>query len=416
MSHSPPVTTDCRACGTPLRHSFADLNLSPVSNAFIHADEAAHSETYYRLHAMVCHHCWLVQLAEATRADLHFHADYVYFSSFSSSWLTHARHYVTQMSARWQLDASSKVMEIASNDGYLLQYFQQAGIPCVGIEPTANTAAAARAKGIDTRELFFNRDTALALAAEGQHVDLLIGNNVLAHVPDLNAFIGAMPLVLKPQAVVTLEFPHLLRLIEGGQFDTIYHEHYSYLSLLALQPIFARAGLRVFDVEHLPTHGGSLRLYACLQSAAHPEMPSVAACLALEHDAGLARLDTYARFGAAMQASKRALLSFMIAAKEEGKSVAAYGAAAKGNTLLNYCGIGRDFIDYVVDANPAKQGRLLPGTRIPVLAPQAIEQTRPDYLLILPWNIAPEVIQQMAGIRAWGGRFVLPIPHVAVLP
>ena len=416
MSPSPSASPACRACGTPLRHSFADLGLSPVSNAFIHPGEAACGETFYPLHAMVCDQCWLVQLAEATRADLHFHADYVYFSSFSSSWLAHARHYVAQMSARGQLDASSKVMEIASNDGYLLQYFKQAGIPCVGIEPSANTAAAAREKGIDTRELFFNRSTAMALAAQGQQVDLLLGNNVLAHVPDLNEFIGAMPAVLKPQAVVTLEFPHLLKLIEGGQFDTIYHEHYSYLSLLALLPIFARAGLRVFDIEHLATHGGSLRLYACLQGATHAQLPSVAACLAQEQDAGLARLDTYARFGAAMRATKRALLSFMIAAKEEGKRVAAYGAAAKGNTLLNYCGIGRDFIDYVVDANPAKQGRLLPGTRIPVLAPPAVAENRPDYLLILPWNIAPEVMQQMSGIRAWGGRFVLPIPHVVVLP
>lgn len=416
MNHSPPAPTACRACGAPLRHSFADLGLSPVSNAFVYAADAARGEMFYPLHAMVCERCWLVQLAEATRAELHFHDDYVYFSSFSSSWLAHARTYVEQMTARWQLDGNSKVMEIASNDGYLLQYFHQAGIPCLGIEPSANTAAAARAKGIDTRELFFNRATATALAAEGQQVDLLLGNNVLAHVPDLNEFIGAMPAVLKPEAVVTLEFPHLLKLIEGRQFDTIYHEHYSYLSLLALLPVFARAGLRVFDLEHLVTHGGSLRLYACLEAATHRQQPSVPACLALERQAGLDRLDTYARFGAAMRATKRALLSFMINAKEEGKSVAAYGAAAKGNTLLNYCGIGRDFIEYVVDANPAKQGRLLPGSRIPVLAPQAVQQTRPDYLLILPWNIAPEVMQQMAGIRAWGGRFVLPIPHVAVLP
>ena len=415
MSHSHSDTTACRACGAPLRHSFADLGLSPVSNAFILPADAARGEMFYPLHAMVCERCWLVQLAEATRAELHFHGDYVYFSSFSSTWLAHARTYVEQMRARWQLDGNSKVMEIASNDGYLLQYFQQAGIPCLGVEPSANTAAAARAKGIDTRELFFNRSTAAALAQQGQQVDLLLGNNVLAHVPDLNEFVGAMPAVMKPEAVVTLEFPHLLKLIEGGQFDTIYHEHYSYLSLLALLPVFARAGLRVFDIEHLATHGGSLRLYACLQAAAHQERPSVAACLALETQAGLDRLDTYARFGAAMRATKRALLSFMIGAREEGKSVAAYGAAAKGNTLLNYCGIGRDFIDYVVDANPAKQGRLLPGSRIPVLAPQAVQESRPDYLLILPWNIAPEVMQQMAGIRAWGGRFVLPIPHVTVL-
>ena len=416
MKPSLPSPPCCRACGTALTHSFADLGLSPVSNAFIAASDAANGETFYPLHAMVCEKCWLVQLAEATRTDLHFHENYVYFSSFSSTWLAHARHYVEQMTARWQLDSNSKVMEIASNDGYLLQYFQQSGIACVGIEPSANTAAAARSKGIDTRELFFNRDTASDLAAQGQQVDLLLGNNVLAHVPDLNEFVGAMPSVMKPEAVVTLEFPHLQKLIEGGQFDTIYHEHYSYLSLLALLPIFDRAGLRIFDVEHLATHGGSLRIYACLQGGAHAEHPSVAACLAMEKQAGLAQLDTYARFGATMRATKRAVLSFMIAAKEEGKSVVAYGAAAKGNTLLNYCGIGRDFIDYVVDANPAKQGRLLPGSRIAVLAPHAVYETRPDYLLILPWNIAPELMQQMADIRAWGGRFVLPIPHVTVLP
>lgn len=406
----------CRACGAALRHSFADLGLSPVSNAFIQAADASRGETFYPLHALVCDQCWLVQLGQAPRAELHFHNDYVYFSSYSSTWLAHARAYVTAMQERWQLDSNSKVMEIASNDGYLLQYFRQAGIACVGVEPSANTAAAARQKGIETHELFFTRDTAAMLAAQGQQVDLLIGNNVLAHVPDLNDFIGAMPLVMKPEAVVTLEFPHLLKLIEGNQFDTIYHEHYSYLSLLALLPVFARAGMRVFDLEHLPTHGGSLRLYVCLNAARHQKQAAVDACLASEKVAGLDSIDVYLRFESAMRVTKRALLSFMISAKNEGKSVVAYGAAAKGNTLLNYCGIGRDFIDYVVDANPAKQGRLLPGSRIPVLAPANIAQTRPHYLLVLPWNIAPEVMQQMAGIRAWGARFVLPIPHVAVLP
>jgi SAM-dependent methyltransferase len=406
----------CRSCGAPLDHSFADLGLAPVSNAFVDPANAADGEMFYPLHAMVCSHCWLVQLADATRADLHFHDNYVYFSSFSSSWLAHARAYVAQMTTRLGLDGDSRVMEIASNDGYLLQYFQQAGIACVGIEPSANTAAAARAKGIDTRTVFFNRATAAALAAEGQRVDLLLGNNVLAHVPDLNEFVGAMPAVLKPEAVVTLEFPHLLSLIAGCQFDTIYHEHYSYLSLLALMPVFARAGLRVFDVEHLSTHGGSLRVHACLAGAAHAATAAVQACLQMENDAGLARLDTYAAFSASVRAAKRAMLSFAISAKDQGKRIAAYGAAAKGNTLLNYCGIGADVIDYVVDRNPAKQGRLLPGSRIPVRAPEAVFETRPDYLLILPWNLKDEVIAQMAGIRDWGGQFVLPIPLVAVLP
>jgi 2-polyprenyl-3-methyl-5-hydroxy-6-metoxy-1,4-benzoquinol methylase len=406
----------CRACGAPLEHSFADLGLAPVSNAFVEPAHAADGEMFYPLHAMVCSQCWLVQLADATRADLHFHDNYVYFSSFSSSWLAHAQAYVTQMTARLGLNSQSRVMEIASNDGYLLQYFQQAGIPCVGIEPSANTAEAARAKGIDTRTAFFNRTTAAELAAQGERVDLLLGNNVLAHVPDLNDFVGAMPAVLKPQAVVTLEFPHLQNLIAEQQFDTIYHEHYSYLSLLALMPVFARAGLRVFDVEHLPTHGGSLRVHACLAGAAHLATQAVQACLDGERAAGLERLDTYADFGARVRATKRAMLAFVIEARDQGKRIAAYGAAAKGNTLLNYCGIGADVIDYVVDRNPAKQGRLLPGSRIPVRAPEAVFETRPDYLLILPWNIKDEVMAQMAGIRDWGGQFVLPIPRVAVLP
>ncbi|NHZ81445.1 methyltransferase domain-containing protein [Massilia sp. CCM 8695] len=405
----------CRACGAALHHSFADLGLSPVSNAFVEPDQAAEGEMFYPLHAMVCAQCWLVQLADATRAELHFHANYVYFSSFSSSWLAHARAYVEQMTARLGLNQSSRVMEIASNDGYLLQYFQQAGIACLGIEPSGNTAAAARARGIDTRELFFNRATAATLAAQGEQVDLLLGNNVLAHVPDLNDFLGAMPAVLKPEAVVTLEFPHLLRLIADQQFDTIYHEHYSYLSLLALMPVFVRAGLRVFDIEHLPTHGGSLRVYACLQTAAHRTTAQVEACLALEQEAGLARLDTYAGFGERMRATKRALQRFLIDVKDQGKTIAAYGAAAKGNTLLNYCGIGADIIDYVVDSNPAKQGRLLPGSRIPVRAPAAVFETRPDYLLILPWNIKEELMTQMAGIRDWGGQFLLANPHIHVV-
>lgn len=402
----------CRACGAPLQQSFADLGLSPVSNAFVDPDQAAEGEMFYPLHAMVCGQCWLVQLADATRADLHFHANYVYFSSFSSSWLAHARAYVEQITARLGLSGASRVMEIASNDGYLLQYFQRAGIPCVGIEPSDNTADAARAKGIDTRTAFFNRDTAAALAAGGEKVDLLLGNNVLAHVPDLNEFVGAMPAVLKPDGVITLEFPHLLRQIEGLQFDTIYHEHYSYLSLGALLPVFARAGLRVFDIEHLKTHGGSLRVFACLEGASHAATAAVDECLAMEADAGLTNLATYARFGADVRAAKRAMLAFMIAAKDQGKTIAAYGAAAKGNTLLNYCGIGKDVIDYVVDSNPVKQNRLLPGSRIPVRAPDAVFETRPDYLLILPWNIKDEVMSQMSGIRDWGGRFLLANPNI----
>ena len=405
----------CRACGAPLVLDFVDLGLSPVSNAFIKPKDAIRGEMFYPLRTRVCESCWLVQLDVATRADLHFHGDYVYFSSFSSSWLDHARRYVSAMISRFDLNAGSRVMELASNDGYLLQYFVTAGVPCLGIEPTANTAAAARAKGVPSREVFFGRDTAQQLADEGWQVDLLLGNNVLAHVPDINDFVGGMPRVLKTQGVVTLEFPHLLRLIEGNQFDTIYHEHYSYLSLTALQPVFARAGLRVFDVEHLPTHGGSLRVFACHLDADHAETPTVAACLAMEESAGLRQREVYARFAEQVRATKRALLAHLIEAKQTGRHIAAYGAAAKGNTLLNYCGIGTDFIDYAVDRNPAKQECLLPGTRIPVFAPERIFETKPDEVLILPWNIRDEVVEQMAGVRQWGGRFVVPIPRVEVL-
>lgn len=406
----------CRACNTPLQHTFADLGLSPISNAFVKAEDASRGEMFYPLHALVCHHCWLVQLQDVARAEAHFHDDYVYFSSFSTSWLDHAQRYVNAMIPRLGLNAHSRVMEIASNDGYLLQYFVRAGVPCLGIEPTANTAAAAREKKVESREMFFGRGSAQQLAAEGWQVDLLLGNNVLAHVPDINDFVGGMPTVLKPEGVITLEFPHLLRLMAENQFDTLYHEHFSYLSLTALMPVFRRAGLRLFDVEHLPTHGGSLRIYACHHDAAHADTGAVAACLTMEEAAGLTRVETYSVFGEKVRETKRALLEFLIAAKREGRSIAAYGAAAKGNTLLNYCGVGTDFIDYAVDKNPTKQGRLLPGSRIPVRDPQAVFDTRPDYVLILPWNIKDEVMQQMAGIRQWGGQFVVPIPKVAVLP
>lgn len=405
----------CRSCAAPLTHTFADLGTSPVSNAFVKPNDAMRGEMFYPLHALVCGQCWLVQLAEGGAAQAHFHDDYIYFSSFSSSWLAHAARYASAVTARFGLGPRSRVMEIASNDGYLLQYFVKAGIPCLGIEPTANTAAAARGNGVETRELFFGRATAAQLAAEGGQVDLLLGNNVLAHVPDINDFVGGMPLVLKPEGVITLEFPHLLQLIAENQFDTLYHEHYSYLSLTALMPVFARAGLRLFDVEQLPTHGGSLRIYACHAGAAQADTGAVDACLAQEQAAGLTRIETYAAFGEQVRETKRALLSFLIDAKRAGRSFAAYGAPAKGNTLLNYCGVSTDFIDYAVDRNPLKQGCLLPGSRIPVMAPERIMQTRPDYLLILPWNIKDEVMAQMQAIRQWGGKFVIPIPRVEVI-
>lgn len=414
FAHASPAP--CRGCGTPMTQTVVDLGLSPVSNAFIKPAQMHLGEMFYPLHAMVCHACWLVQLRDATPAETHFHDDYVYFSSYSTSWLDHARRYVEAMTARFDLSPTSRVMEIASNDGYLLQYFHQNGVPCLGVEPAANTGAAARARGIDSRELFFGRQTARALCEEGWQVDLLLGNNVLAHVPDINDFVGGMPIVLKPEGVVTLEFPHLLHLLDENQFDTLYHEHYSYLSLTALLPILARAGLRVFDIEHLPTHGGSLRLFACHARAAHAATPAVQACLDAEAHGGLATPERYARFADQVHHARRELLAFLIEARRAGKRVAAYGAAAKGNTLLNYCGVDAEMIEYVVDRNPAKQGKLLPGSRIPVLGPEAVFERRPDYLLILPWNIKDEVMTQMDGIRAWGGRFVVAIPETLVLP
>lgn len=405
----------CRSCGAPLTRAICDLGLSPVSNAFIKREDAAKGEMFYPLKACVCERCWLVQLEGSPSSDVHFHDDYVYFSSFSTSWLDHARRYVEMITARLQLSPGSRVMEIASNDGYLLQFFVAAGIPALGIEPTGNTAAAARLKGVETRELFFGKDTARHLAAASWSVDLLLGNNVLAHVPDINDFVAGMPQVLKPSGVVTLEFPHLLSLIEQNQFDTIYHEHYSYLSMLALLPIFGRAGLRIFDVEQLSTHGGSLRIYLCHIAAAYQQTPAVTRIEQEERAAGLGDIARYDTFARRVAATKRELLRFLMDAKDRAKTVAAYGAAAKGNTLLNYCGIRSDMIDFVADKNPAKQGRLLPGSRIPVCDPDQILNCKPDYLLVLPWNIKDEVMAEMATIRQWGGQFVVPIPRLEIL-
>ena len=371
---------------------------------------------FYPLRAMVCGNCWLVQLDDSPGSGAHFHDDYVYFSSFTDGWLAHARRYANAVTARFNLGAGSRVIEIASNDGYLLQNFVAAGIPSLGIEPTANTAAAARQKGVETREWFFGLDTAQKLAAEGWGADLLIGNNVLAHVPDINDFVGGMPLVLKSEGVITLEFPHLLNLVAKNQFDTIYHEHYSYLSLIALKPIFGRAGLRIFDIDKETTHGGSLRLYVCHSSASYIEADVVAAVVAEERAAGLADSKRFDAFAKRVVATKRELLTFLIDAKSRGKSVAAYGAAAKGSTLLNYCGIRSDMVDFVADKSPAKQGRLLPGSRIPIVSPEAIDRAKPDYLLVLPWNIKDEVMDQMAHIRDWGGQFVIPIPALEIIP
>ncbi|WEK03782.1 MAG: class I SAM-dependent methyltransferase [Candidatus Devosia phytovorans] len=410
------IQAECRACGAPLKRVVCDLGLSPISNAFITAERAAEGEMFYPLKACVCEACWLVQLESSPSSSAHFHEDYVYFSSFSTGWVNHARSYVEDMTRRFVLSSASRVMEIASNDGYLLQFFVKAGIPALGIEPTANTAAAARLKGVETEERFFGADTASELAARGWTVDLLLGNNVLAHVPDINDFIGGVPKVLKSEGIATFEFPHLLSMLAQNQFDTIYHEHYSYLSLTALLPILARAGLRVFDVETLSTHGGSLRLYLCHDAAGHMATPAVAALLALETEQDLAAPERYDAFAQGVVETKRALLAFLLEAQANNKSVAAYGAAAKGNTLLNYCGVRPDMVAFVADKNPTKQGRLLPGSRIPVLSPQAIAEHQPDYLLILPWNIKDEVMAEMDHIRSWGGQFVVPIPTLTVVP
>jgi len=405
----------CRACGAGLAHTFVDLGMSPLANAYLTADQLAKPEVFYPLHVWVCDACLLVQLEEFESPE-HIFADYAYFSSFSESWLAHARSYVEQVTARFGLDARTQVVELASNDGYLLQYFHARGVPVLGIEPAANVARAAVERGIPTEVRFFGLAAGRDLAARGIRPKLLLGNNVLAHVPDLNDFVAGMQALLAPDGVVTMEFPHLERLMAENQFDTIYHEHFSYFSFVAVERVFARHGLTLFDVEELPTHGGSLRIYA--RHAAHtalPVGPRVEALRAHELAAGFGRLEHYLTFEPQVRRTKLALLEFMLGAKRAGRSVVGYGAAAKGNTLLNYCGIGRDLLDYVVDRSPHKQDHFLPGTHVPIHHPDRVRETRPDFLLILPWNLKDEIMGQMAHIRAWGGRFVVPIPEAAVL-
>jgi SAM-dependent methyltransferase len=388
--------------------------MSPLSNAFLRAEQLRSQESFYPLHAYVCEGCFLVQIEQSETPERIF-SDYVYFSSYSDTWLAHCREYVQRIVPKLGLGPSSKVVELASNDGYLLRYFQEAGIPVLGVEPAGNVAEVAESRGIPTLVRFFGVEAARAIAARGWRADLLIGNNVLAHVPDLNDFVTGMALALAPQGTIAMEFPHLLRLIEGNQFDTIYHEHFSYFSFWTVQRVFARHGLTIYDVEELATHGGSLRVFAAHTGSAHRPHRSVDALLERERIAGLMDLSAYSHFGAKVQATKRRLLEFLIGAKDRGKTIAAYGAAAKGNTLLNYCGVRSDFIDYVVDRNPTKQGRFLPGTHLSVYDPERVRETRPDYLLILPWNIKQEVIDQMAHIRQWGGQFVVPIPTLEIL-
>jgi 2-polyprenyl-3-methyl-5-hydroxy-6-metoxy-1,4-benzoquinol methylase len=405
----------CRFCGRKLSSTFIDLGMSPLSNAFLRSTQLDQRESFYPLHAYVCAACKLVQLKKYESPQNIF-SDYVYFSSYSKTWLEHSRTYAEQMIASFGLSTKSRVIEIASNDGYLLQFFKRKGIPVLGIEPAKNVAQAALKKGIPTQVRFFGVETAKWLRARGQQADLLLGNNVLAHVPDINDFVAGLNIALKPTGLITMEFPHLLQLMALNQFDTIYHEHFSYLSLFVVESIFRKHGLIIFRVDELPTHGGSLRIYA--KRAGRKSLvlhPSVEKIRIMEKKAGLDRLATYASFEQKALSVKGALVDFLIRAKRRGKVVVGYGAPAKGNTLLNYCGIRRDLLAYTVDRSPHKQGLFLPGTHIPVYAPRKIAETKPDYVLILPWNIKDEIREQMSFIRRWGGRFVIPIPKVAVL-
>ena len=406
---------NCRFCGAALEQSFADLGMSPLSNAYLKAEQLHQMERFYPLHAWVCGSCFLVQLEQFETPENIF-SDYAYFSSYSDSWLEHVASYTEAMVERFGLNAGSHVVEIASNDGYLLQYFVKRGIPVLGIEPAANVARVAEDKGVPTLIKFFGTETATALAASGKQADLLLGNNVLAHVPDLNDFVSGMAKLLKPQGVITMEFPHLLRLMAQNQFDTIYHEHFSYFSFLTVEKVFAAHGITLFDVEQISTHGGSLRIFGRHSAdGSKPVSPRVAALRQEELKAGLDNAKTYAAFAEQIKAIKRALLRFLIDAKEQGKTVVGYGAPAKGNTLLNYCGVRTDLIDYTVDRSPHKHGSYLPGVHIPIYHPDRIAETRPDYVLILPWNLKEEIMLQMAHIRSWGGKFVVPIPKVEVL-
>lgn len=407
----------CRHCGTELSLPFIDLGSAPPSNAYLTEDGLRAPEKWYPLRVLVCTECWLVQTEDHAHYSELFSADYAYFSSFSTTWLQHAEHYVLSMAERFALDQHSQLIEIASNDGYLLQYAQARGIPCLGVEPTTSTAQAARKKGIEVVEGFFGVELASHLVAAGRSADLITANNVLAHVPDINDFVTGFALLLKPDGVATFEFPHLMTLVQQNQFDTIYHEHFSYLSLTAVWRIFERNGLSVFDVEKLPTHGGSLRVYAQRSdSGSRKNCDSVSNLLAAEVDAGITCADFYARFQLQANRVKNNLLSFLITAKNTGKTVAAYGAAAKGNTLMNYAGIRPDLIEFVVDRNPAKQGKYMPGSRIPIVDETRIRVAKPDYVVILPWNIQAEIITQLEYARTWGCRFVVAIPSVSGLP
>ena len=403
----------CRFCGSYITLSLVDLGAQPPSNSYLTNAEA--EEKTFPLHAVVCEDCHLVQLADDVPADEIFTADYAYFSSFSASWVAHAKSYAETMTERFGLGADSKVVEVASNDGYLLQHFVNAGVQVLGVDPAASCAEAAREKGVPTEVAFFNADTATRLKAAGHSADLMAANNVLAHVPDIRSFVEGFTILLNDDGVMTVEFPHLLNLLNLVQFDTIYHEHYSYLSLLAVERIFGECGLKVFDVEEISTHGGSLRVFACkAASTAHPEMAALAAMRDKEAAAGLHTRATYEGFEVKCQSVREGLLAFLDAAQVDGKMVAAYGAAAKGNTLLNYADVGADQIEFVCDGNPAKQNKYLPGSRIPILSPDHIDSAKPDYVLILPWNLRTEIAEQLKHIREWNGKFVVAVPEIEV--
>jgi SAM-dependent methyltransferase len=405
----------CMACGTPLRHTFVDLGMSPLCESYVPAEKLNHMEPFYPLHAWVCERCFLVQVEEFVSPEAIF-TEYAYFSSYADSWVEHMRRYAETISDRLRLGPQSLVIEVASNDGYLLQHFVKKGIPVLGIEPAANVAKVAVEKGVPTLVRFFGSELARELVAQGKRPDLICGANVLAQVPKLNDFVEGLRILLKPGGVITIEFPHLSRLMAENQFDTIYHEHFSYFSFLSAESVFAAQGLVLFDVEEIPTHGGSLRVYARhVEDGTKPVTERAQALRQREVEAGLLRIETYAAFAEQVRETKRKLLEFLIGAKREGKRIAGYGAPGKGNTLLNYCGIRTDFLDFTVDRSTYKQGKFLPGTHIPIYGPEKLREEKPDYVLILPWNFKDEIMAQMADIRQWGGKFVVPIPEVRVI-
>lgn len=412
----PPKAGCCRFCGTSLSHTVVDLGMSPLCESYVSASRLNEVERFYPLHVWVCGECFLVQVEEYVTGEEIF-TDYAYFSSYSDSWLDHSRRYVEQMIRQLDLTPRSRVIEVASNDGYLLQYFAQRGIPVLGIEPAGNVARVAEERGVPTLVKFFGRETAKELVRNGERPDLLLGANVLAQIHDLNDFVDGMRILLHPRGTITIEFPHLLRMIEGNQFDTIYHEHFSYFSLYSAERVFAANGLVIYDVEELPTHGGSLRIYARHEDdSTKPETDRLRAVRERELEAGVDTLEYYSTFEARVQQTKRRLLEFLIRARDEGKRVVGYGAPGKGNTLLNYCGVRTDFVEFTVDRSPHKQGKYLPGTRIPIRHPDQLAEARPDYVLILPWNIREEIMTQLAFVREWGGQFVVPIPEAKVYP